>query len=341
MAQPNDSTVTPQSQYYSNAAGNAPSGANLGPGELAINVPDLKIWVGNPASGSAPILLSGSLGAQNSNAVSITGGTIDGTSVGSTTAAAGRFTALTHTGFTTLGYVKNSAAGVFSSATSVPITDITGLGTLATQNANAVAITGGSITNAVRTGGTIDNTPIGATTANTGKFTTLQATSLNMAGVVITDVSGNLSVDASPLDVIRGGTAISAPTGYLKGTGAAYSQITSIPNTDLANSAVTIGTSSVSLGGSTLTLAGLTTVTVTQNPTGNLDLATKQYVDSATAAGLVVHAAVQVATTAAITLSGLQVLDTYTTLANDRVLVKNQADSTTNGNLRRGSRRMG
>lgn len=42
-----------------------------------------------------------------------------------------------------------------------------GLGTIATQAANNVAITGGAI----------DNTPIGATAANTGKFTSVESTS--------------------------------------------------------------------------------------------------------------------------------------------------------------------
>ena len=65
------------------------------------------------------------------------------------------------------------------------------LGTMATQNANAVAITGGNINGTVIGGSTpaagsfttlqatsgIDSTAIGATTASTGEFTTLVATS--------------------------------------------------------------------------------------------------------------------------------------------------------------------
>jgi hypothetical protein len=47
--------------------------------------------------------------------------------------------------------------------------------------------------------------------------------------------------------------------------------------------------------------------------------------------GLGIKAPVRCATTAAITLSGLQVIDGVQTLANDRVLVWNQADKTTNG----------
>jgi hypothetical protein len=65
-------------------------------------------------------------------------------------------------------------------------------------------------------------------------------------------------------------------------------------------------------------------------PTSGSELATKAYVD-ATAAGLAPKPEVQVATTANITLTGLQTIDGYTTLANDRVLVKNQTTSSQNG----------
>jgi len=49
------------------------------------------------------------------------------------------------TGATTLtGYVKGSGTSALSATTTIPNTDITGLGTMSTQNANSVAITGGS-----------------------------------------------------------------------------------------------------------------------------------------------------------------------------------------------------
>jgi hypothetical protein len=58
-----------------------------------------------------------------------------------------------------------------------------GLGTMAFQNANAVAITGG----------TIDGTPIGATTPSTVKATTLTATALSTMGVVHNTAAGLLT----------------------------------------------------------------------------------------------------------------------------------------------------
>jgi len=71
-------------------------------------------------------------------------------------------------------------------------------------------------------------------------------------------------------------------------------------------------------------------VTGLLDPTVSSDAATKNYVDNATQ-GLNAKAAVVCATTANITLSGLQAIDGYTTLANDRVLVKNQTTASQNG----------
>jgi hypothetical protein len=50
------------------------------------------------------------------------------------------------TGATTLtGYVKGNGTSAMTASATIPNTDITGLGTMSTQNANAVAITGGTI----------------------------------------------------------------------------------------------------------------------------------------------------------------------------------------------------
>jgi hypothetical protein len=128
--------------------------------------------------------------------------------------------------------------------------------------------------------------------------------------------------------------------------------LSNIGNSSLTNSSLTVGTTSISLGSSSLTLGGLTSVAVTQDPTSALQLATKQYVD-AVAEGLHIHASCAAATPATLasitggtvtynngtagvgatlTLSvALTVLDGYTLLNGDRVLVKNEATQANNG----------
>lgn len=57
------------------------------------------------------------------------------------------------TGATTLtGYVKGNGTSAFTASSTVPSTDVTGLGTMSTQNANAVAITGGTMSGVTVTG---------------------------------------------------------------------------------------------------------------------------------------------------------------------------------------------
>lgn len=90
----------------------------------------------------------------------------------------------------------------------------------------------------------------------------------------------------------------------------------------------TIGATTPSTG--VFTNVATTTGTISTAPTANTDIVNKAYVD-AVAQGLAPKQAVKCATTADITLVGLQTIDTYTTLAGDRVLVKNQAVPSLNG----------
>lgn len=113
-----------------------------------------------------------------------------------------------------------------------------------------------------------------------------------------------------------------------------YNTFSNIPNSALTNSSLTIGTTNIALGGTSLTLGGLTSVTVTQDPTSDLQLATKQYVDNI-AQGLDPKASCVYGTTGNITLSGLATQaggDWASTLAEgNRILVKNQTAPAENG----------
>ena len=90
----------------------------------------------------------------------------------------------------------------------------------------------------------------------------------------------------------------------------------------------TIGATTPSTG--VFTNVSATTGQIATSPTGTTDIANKLYVDTV-AQGLSPKAAVKCATLSNITLSGLQTIDGYTTLAGNRVLVKNQTNTPDNG----------
>ena len=100
------------------------------------------------------------------------------------------------------------------------------LGTMAYENANSVAITGGSIGGVGISGSTVNGTPIGATSPSTGKFTSLQAT---------------------------GTTILDTLTGYLKGSSGTVSAVSTIPYSDISGTptglSVTITTAKLTLTG--------------------------------------------------------------------------------------------
>jgi Chaperone of endosialidase len=159
------------------------------------------------------------------------------------------------------------------------------------------------------------------------------------------------------LPVANGGTGATTLTGYVYGNGTgAFTASTTIPNAGLTNSSVTIGSTAIALGATSTTLAGLTTVTLTQDPTANLQASTKQYVDNQVAAvsNTTFHASSGYASTAALTATysngtagvgatltnsgtlAALTIDGYTFTATDvtnstRVLIKDQASGLQNG----------
>ena len=127
---------------------------------------------------SSDITGLGTMSTQNANAVAITGGTITGLTSPLDVPSGG-------TGAATLtGYVKGTGTAALTASTTIPNTDITGLGTMSTQNANAIAVTGG----------TINGTTIGATTATTGAFTTVTASTSLTTPIVQATNSGGLAL---------------------------------------------------------------------------------------------------------------------------------------------------
>ena len=111
------------------------------------------------------------------------------------------------------GYVKADGTTAFTTVATIPNTDITGLGTMSTQNANNVAITGGSA--ALGTLKTINLTGYLYGNDNTGNVTA----STTIPNTVITGL-GTMSTQNANAVAITGGTA----TG-LTNLGADYLQL--------------------------------------------------------------------------------------------------------------------
>jgi hypothetical protein len=102
-------------------------------------------------------------------------------------------------------------------------------------------------------------------------------------------------------------------------------------NPDLDGVSITNSTiNSTTIGVTTPAAGAFTTASATNQPVGNNDLTTKLYVDSL-ALGISWKQPVNAATTANITLSGAQTIDTVSVVAGDRVLVKNQTAPAENG----------
>jgi len=140
------------------------------------------------------------------------------------------------TGAATLtGYVYGNGTSAMTASTTIPNTAISGLGTMSTQNANSVTVTGG----------TINNTAIGGTTASSGAFTTLGATG-NATLATITTGTWN-------------GTAIGATYG---GTGQ-----TAVATGDLLYGSGTNTWSRLSAGASGTILVGGATPSYSSSPT--------------------------------------------------------------------------
>ena len=146
----------------------------------------------------------GTMAYENANSVAITGGaiggvgisgsTIDTTPIGATNPSTGKFTSLQSTGTTIIqalsGYLKGTS-GTVSAVSTIPYSDISGvpsLGTMASQNANSVSITGGTVTGVNLSGSSIPYSNVTglATVAHTGAYSDLTGTPTGLSVTITT-----------------------------------------------------------------------------------------------------------------------------------------------------------
>jgi hypothetical protein len=150
------------------------------------------------------------------------------------------------------------------------------LSNIANSSLTNSSVTYNGVTVALGASGTITASTTAALTVGTG----LQ---LNSGTTFDGSTAKTISIDSTVA------TLTGTQTLTNKSISGSTNTLSNIPNSALTNSSIVLGTTTISLGGTSLTPAGLTSVTVTQNPTADFQLATKQYVDGLVSSGITYH----------------------------------------------------
>jgi hypothetical protein len=167
--------------------------------------------------------------------------------------------------------VALGGSGTLTATTTAPLTIGTGLTGTSFNGSTAVTIAIDSTVVTLTGTQTLTNktltTPVIAQISNTGLLT-LPTSTDTLVGRATTDTLTNKTISG------------------------ATNTLSNIGNSSLTNSQITLGTTNIALGGTSLAPVGLTSVTVTQNPATDFQLATKQYVDGLVSSGITYHAPV-------------------------------------------------
>jgi len=169
-------------------------------------------------------------------------------------------------------------SNVTISLASVPVANVTGLGTIATQNANAVAITGGTVTATLSGNLTSANVTITGGTINSVAFTNGTFANANITSVAVAFPNTFLANSTATLGnaTITLGSATTT-VGNLTLTNANIASVSAtFPNSYFANSTTTLGNATLTLGSTTSTVGNLTLSNVTIS-TGTINVETTNH----------------------------------------------------------------
>lgn len=262
---------TPISLYHTTTSGVTPTAPNLVLGELALNVTDGRLYA-KDTIGNVYVL---------ADKTSATGNLPGGTAGAIAYQSAPNST--TFLPLSTSGYILT--AGTTTPVYTNPASITVGNATLAARATNVAGGISGQIV------------------YQTGPNTTAFAPQPSVAGTVLSyngsGFSWSVGVPSSTAGNLLGGVAGAVPyqtapdttTFAAPGaTGQVFTYSTGSSSPSWQTATVTIGSTVINVNdGPILTISGLTSVTVTQDPVAELDLATKQYVDNQTTAGLQIH----------------------------------------------------